>query len=282
MKKPAIAAPGIAPAWAPAWALALASTLLGGCFWATTKSEGQALRKDVASLETRVSTKEQALDDQINQLKKVLEDATKLLKRNSADLGLEVEQLRTELRTANGLASSVGGQVSDLRAAFDAYKKQHDAKLDQLEQRLAQLESNKPAPSSSPDDLWRLGSAAFEAGKYPDAIDTFKRLTVSFPSHERADDALYFRGQAYTNQKDWEKAIGIYQQLLDKYPDGSFTDDGLYFAALAAQQLKQCTEARTYVGIIKSKYPKSNVAKQATALDAALKKDAKNKSKCAA
>jgi tetratricopeptide (TPR) repeat protein len=170
-------------------AAAPALALLGGCFWATTKSEGQALRKDVTSLETRIGTKEQALDDQINQLKKVLDDATKLLKRNSADLGLEVEQLR-------------------------------------------------------------------------------------------ADDALYFRGQAYTNLKDWEKAIGIYQQLLDKYPDGSFTDDGLYFAALAAQQLKQCTESRTYLGIIKSKYPKSNVAKQASELDAAIKKDLKSKSKC--
>jgi len=260
---------------APALAL-----LLGGCFWATTKSEGEALRKDVTSLQTRLSTKEQALDEQIDQLKKVLEDATKLLKRNSADLGLEVEQLRTDVRTANGLVTTVNGQINDLRAAFDAFKKQQDAKIDALEQRLAQLESNKPSPSSSPEDLWRLGSTAFEAGKYADAIDIFKRLTTSYPTHERADDALYFRGQAYTNQKDWERAIGIYQQLVDKYPDGSFTDDGLYFAALAAQQLKQCTESRTYLTIVKTKYPKSNVAKQAADLDAAIKKDLKNKAKC--
>ena len=265
-----------------AFTLAFLLAPLGGCFWATTKSEGQALRKDVDSLQTRVSTKEQALDEQITQLKKVLEDATKLLKRNSADLGLEVEQLRTELRSATGLANNVSSQVTDLRASFDAYKKQHDARIDQLEQRIAQLESQKPQPSASPDELWRLGSAAFEAGKYTDAIETFRRLTTSFPTHDRADDALYFRGQAYTNQKDWEKAIGIYQQLLDKYPDGSFTDDGLYFAALAARELKQCTEGRTYLGIIKSKYPKSNVSKQAADLDATLKKDAKNKAKCSA
>lgn len=263
-------------------AMALAALTLGGCFWATTKSEGQALRKDVTSLQDKISTKERALDEQVEQLKKVLDDATKLLKRNSADLGLEIEQLRTDVRNANGLVTGVTTQITDLRAAFDAYKKQSDAKLDSLEQRLAQLESGKPSPSSGPDELWKLGSAAFEAGKYNDASDIFRRLTQSFPTHDRADDALYFRGQAYTNLKDWEKAIGAYQQLVDKYPDGSFTDDGLYFAALAAQQLKQCTEARTYLGIIKSKYPKSNVAKQATELDAVLKKDAKTKAKCAA
>jgi tol-pal system protein YbgF len=256
--------------------------LLGGCFWATTKSEGQALRKDVTSLQEKITAKEQALDEQINQLKKVLDDATKLLKRNSADLGLEVEQLRADLRSATGLVGTVNSGINELKVAFDTYRKANDAKLDAFEQRLAQLESGKPSPNSSPEDLWRLGSAAFEAGRYNDAIEIFKRLTQTFPTHVRADDALYFRGQSYTNLKDWEKAIGIYQQLVDKFPTGEFTDDGLYFAALAAQQLKQCTEARTYLGIIKSKYPKSNVAKLASDLDTAIKKDAKNKSRCSA
>ena len=80
--------------------------------------------------------------------------------------------------------------------------------------------------------------------------------------------------------KDWEKAIGAYQSLADKYPDSSLADDGLYFAALAAQSLKNCTEARAYLGLIKQKYPKSNVLKQSSDLDATIKKDAKNKAKC--
>ncbi|MBA3817860.1 MAG: tetratricopeptide repeat protein [Deltaproteobacteria bacterium] len=257
------------------------SLLLSGCFWATTKSEGEALRKDVTSLQERILIKEKALDDQVTKLQVVLEDSSKLLKRNSADLGADVDQLRNEVRTANGLVTSINNAITELKTAFDNYRKQHDARLDQLEQRLGQMESGKPSANSSPDDLWKLGSTAFEAARYNDAIEIFKRMHQSFPAHERADDAIYFRGQAHTNLKDWEKAIGVYQMLLDKYPDGSLTDDGLYFAALAAQQLKQCTEARTYLGIIKSKYGKSNVAKQAGELDATIKKDAKTKAKCA-
>jgi len=256
--------------------------LASGCFWATTKSEGEALRKDVHTLQDKINSKEQALDVQINQLKVVLDDATKLLKRNSADLGADVDQLRNDVRTANGLVTAVNTTMNDLKVAFDAYRKSNDGRIDALESRVGQIESGKPSAASSPDDLWRLGSAAFEAQRYNDAIDIFKRLAQTYPTHERADDAMYFRGQAYTNLKDWEKAIGAYQQLVDKYPDGALTDDGLYFAALAAQQLKQCTEGRTYLGIIKSKYPKSNVSKQAAELDAQLKKDAKNKAKCSA
>jgi TolA-binding protein len=255
---------------------------LSGCFWATTKSEGQALRKDVTQLQDSLGSKQKELDTQIAQLKTVLDDATKLLKRNSADLGADVDTLRSDVRVASGLVTAIKNSIDELKAGFDAHKKATDAKLDQLEQRLGQLESGKPSSASSPEELWKLGSTAFDAGRYTDAIDIFKRLHTSFPTHDRADDAIYFKGQSYSHLKDWEKAIGSYQQLGDKFPDGALTDDGYYFAAVAAQQLKQCGEARTYLEIVKKKFPKSNVTSQANTLDAQLKKDLKNKNKCAA
>lgn len=264
----------------PAAVAMLASVAGSGCFWATTKSEGQQLRKDLTLVQTRLDAKEKTLDDQIAQLQKVLEDATKVLKRNSADIGADVDSLRNDVRTANGLVTTVNNSIAELKQAFDTYRKGNDARMDALEQRVVQIESGKATASSSPEELWKLGSAAFEAARYNDAIDTFKRLSQTYPTHERADDAVYFRGQAYSNLKDWDHAISVYQQLYDKYPDSSLADDGLYFAAVAASQLKNCTEARTYLGLIKQKYPKSNVTKQADDLDKALKKDLKNKAKC--
>jgi TolA-binding protein len=251
-----------------------------GCFWVTTKSEGDTLRKDITLVKSRLDAKEKTLDGQINELQKVLENATGLLKRNSADLGTEVESLRSELRAANGLVTTINNSINELKAAYDAYRKSTDARLDGIEQRIVQIESGKANASSSPEELWKLGTAAFEAARYNEAVEVLKRLSQTYPTHERADDAVYFRGQSYTNLKDWDHAIGVYQQLYDKYPDSALADDGLYFAAVAAQQLKNCTEARTYVGIIKQKYAKSNVTKQADDLEKTLKKDAKNKAKC--
>ena len=65
----------------------------------------------------------------------MLEDATKVLKRNSADLGADVEQLRNDVRTANGLVTAVNNSVNELKTAFDKYRKDNDARLDALEQR---------------------------------------------------------------------------------------------------------------------------------------------------
>ena len=262
-------------------ALLLALTgSLAGCFWSTTKSEGQAMRKDITALQGRLDTKEQSLEAKIKELQAVLDEATKVLKRNSADLGADVDALRSDIRQANGLVTAVNNGVNEIKVAFDKYRKDNDARLDGLEQRLAQVESGKPSANSGPDDLWKLGTQAFDAARYNDALEIYKRLVQSYPTHAKADDAQYFRGQAYTNLKDWDKAIGAYQQLVEKYADSDLADDGMYFAALAAQQLKNCTESRTYLGILKSKYPKSNVIKQAADLDAQLKKDAKVKTKC--
>jgi tol-pal system protein YbgF len=258
----------------------LCPLLLTGCFWVTTKSEGESLRHDVTTLQGQMSEKQKALDDQIAQLKVATDDATKVLKRNNADIGADVDQLRSDIRTANGLVAAINNNINDLKIGFEKYRKDSEVRMEALETRVAQMESGKPSANSSPEDLWRLGSQAFEASRYNDALDIFKRLVQTYPTHAKASDAQYFRGQCYTNMKDWDHAIGAYQQLVEKYPDSSLADDGLYFAATAAQELKNCTEARTYLGLIKSKYPKSNVLKQANDLDAAIKKELKNKAKC--
>ena len=87
--------------------LVLLTVMLSGCFWATTKSEGDAMRKDIKGLDERLSSKEQDLSGKIGELQKTLDDAAKLLKRNSADLGADVDQLRQDVRTANGLVTAV-------------------------------------------------------------------------------------------------------------------------------------------------------------------------------
>ncbi|HSR96987.1 MAG TPA: hypothetical protein VLM79_08065, partial [Kofleriaceae bacterium] len=90
--------------WFPLGFFSLGALLLGpvvmtGCFWVTTKSEGETLRKDVTLIRGRLDAKEKTLDEQIAQLQKVLEDATRVLKRNSADIGADVESLRNDVRT---------------------------------------------------------------------------------------------------------------------------------------------------------------------------------------
>lgn len=259
-------------------ALALALAAAPGCFWATTKSEGDKMRKDIAALQTRLDEKEQTLDGQIGELKKVLDESSKLLKRNSADLGADVDKLRGDIRTAQGLVTSVNESVTNLVA-----QSQKDSdRIAALETRLAALESKAPNPANptTPEDMWSLGKTAFEAGRWDEARDMFRKLVTQFPTHAKAGDAQYFRAEALAKKGDFDTALGEYQKMVDKYPDHQLADDALFRAGEVAFSQKNCTEARAYLGTLRQKYPKSTLAKQAEAKDKEIKASAKNKSKC--
>jgi tol-pal system protein YbgF len=261
--------------------LSLAAAL-GGCFWVTTKSEGESLRKDVNALQTRVDSKEKDLSGEVDKLKQTLDEAAKVLKRNSADIGADVQSLQDDMRNVRGLITASKTYADEIKANVDKL----NAKMDALDQRVAALEKIAGGTGGTggslvnPDDLWANGKAAFEAQRWDEARDAFKKLVVGFPDHPRASQAQYFRAEAYFQQKQYDSAIGEYQKVVDKYASSDLADDALFREGESAEALKNCTEARAYFGLLAQKFPKSNLLKKAEEKDKQLKKDAKNKSKC--
>ena len=119
-----------------------------GCFWVTTKSEGKALRSDVDQLNTRVSKKEGDLDTKVAELQKAIDDAKKLLGRNSADLGTHLDSLDQQQREAVGLITAAQSAAEDVRQGLEKYKAANDERIAALEARVAALErgaAKKPA-----------------------------------------------------------------------------------------------------------------------------------------
>lgn len=261
---------------------------LSGCFWVTTKSEGKKLKTEVADLDTRLKTKEENIDDKVKKLQSVLDEATKLLTRNSADLGAEMETLRSDYRNMAGLvneanryAEEVRKEVAALEAANAKEKEALEDRLLELEKRLVALEkaASDPTPKTA-SDLYAVGKAAFDDGQYPKAREMFKTLVSNFPGHDKAPYAQYYWGESYYLEKDYDRAIREFQKVFDKYDDSKLADDSLYRAGEAAHAIQRCSEARAYFGLLRQKYPKSSLYKKAKSKDAQLKKDMKNKKKC--
>jgi hypothetical protein len=50
-----------------------------------------------------------------------------------------------------GLVTAMTNSINELKTAFEAYRKQNEARLDSLEQRLGQIESGKPSASRHED-----------------------------------------------------------------------------------------------------------------------------------
>lgn len=263
-----------------------AAVALPGCFWTTTKSEGKALRRDVDALDTRLTTKEEDITGRVGELKRVLDEATKLLKRNSADIGADVETLRNDIRVSTGLVSAAKNMLDELKTEHDRYKASNDERVAALEARLAVIEAKTgvggggSVAAGNPDELWAQATAAFGNKKWNDAREAFKKIALNFPTHDRADDAQYFRGETFFQEAAYDDAIPEYQKVWEKFTDSALADDALFRAGEAAEKLKNCTEARAYFSGLKQKYPKSNLVKKAEDKDKELKAAAKTKSKC--
>jgi tol-pal system protein YbgF len=260
---------------ATAGLLLAALALCPGCFWVTTKSEGKTLRADVKNLDVRLAKQEETVDDKVKKLQEILDEATKILKRNSADLGADVQGMQNEMREMRGLLTAAKTYVDEVQADNAKMKERITA----LEQRLAAIETKSAAPAT-PDDLWNQGKAAFESQAYNDARDKFKRLVDQYPGNDRADDAQYFRGEAYFNEKNYDRAIREYGIVWDKWPDSALSDDAMFRAGEAAQLLKHCTEARAYFGLLRQKFPSSPMKKKSEDKEKELKKGAKDPNKC--
>lgn len=246
---------------------------LGGCFWATTKHEGEEMRRDITVLQQKV---DEGLGGKVAELEKVLAEATKLLTRNSADVGAEVSSLSEEQRKLNGLvmdAKRLADQIGPL-------VEKHEVKLNEMEMRIAALEQKTAAPPTrSAAELWQEGEAAMAAGDYERAKNAYKTLVIKYPTDGQADDAQMQRAEASARQKRYEEALPEFQKVYDKYGGSPLADQALFRAGEMAEQLKWCTDARAYLGLLRQKFPRSPLAKKAATKDAAIKK-LKEKGKC--
>lgn len=273
------------------WSIvALLSALLStsGCFWMTTKREGQQLRKDIDAMDTRLEERESDLQAKIQQLEKILDEATRILKRNSADLGADVEAMAQDIRGVQGLITEATSQAGQIRTDMQALEQTiandrevMNKRLVSLEERLDALEQKASQPiAESADELYAQGKKSFDGADYNQARNLFRHLIIKYPGHDRADDAQYYRGESYFLEKDYEAAIRELQKVFDKYAEGALADDALFRAGEAAEALKRCSEARVYFGLLRQKYPKSPLAGKVKAKERDLKRDLKNRKKC--
>ena len=76
------------------------------------------------------------------------------------------------------------------------------------------------AQDPSPDDLFRSGAAAFQAGDYSGASKNFEAVLAAGPSGEALETILFTLASTYFNQKNLPKAEEYYNRCLKEFPDG--------------------------------------------------------------
>src|ERR1051325_2402270 len=161
-----------------------------GC---VTSGEGDKMHAEIKSLRERlddIDKRDAEYKEQVARLRKVLDQATALLTRNSADVGAKAAKAETDI-------AALQGRIEELAHAADQRDQRDRQSSDErtrLETRIAALEAtqtkivDKVAPSM-PDDkeqLWSQAGARLAGGQRDDGRRFYRAFIQRFPDDTRA------------------------------------------------------------------------------------------------
>ncbi len=263
--------------WLSTASVALVVSLSPGCFWVTTQHQGEQLREDIDRLESQVGEQQETLGTRVERLQEVLDEATDLLARNSADLGADVNELVEEQAKLNGIVMEASREVAELRNELAVMTSQQD----DVQQRLVLLERRvEEEELDDPDELFAVGREHFTDGDYESATEFFRYLVIKYPDFEKADEAQYHRGESHYRLDNYESALGEFQRVFENHPDSDIADDALFRAGETAFRLKWCTDARAYLTLLRQEYPDSPLAERAGRLENQIRRSQDDSSRC--
>jgi tol-pal system protein YbgF len=259
---------------------------LSGCFAFMTKDEGRTMQQQIedvknqsAKNETRAAELAKQMDTQLARLKKIVDEATKVVTRNSADVGQTVEKMQVDLGQIQGRLDDLQHTSDALTKQFQDYRANSDTKLEQLTN--ATTASKAPPVPDTPDGAFGEGEKKLAAQQWVDARRLFEAFVNRYPADPRAATAHSTIGAAYDGEKRFANAIGAYTKVVDNFPKSEVVPDAMFKNGMAFFQLKYCSDAKVYFQELLKRYPKTGWKKDASDQLKNLQRDSKNKALCA-
>ena len=251
--------------------LVTASAGLSACWSA---ADGESLQRRVRELEQGQQTQREELSNEVAtaqtkvaQLEDVLDRATKLVTRNSADTGAQVEELQQQVM-------ALEGQLAELRNELQRRQSQDEEQRAALQAQLQKISRAAGVDmaideSEIPADLeahWTAAERAFTQHEYSRARALYRAFIERHREDARVDDAQYRIGASYLEENRPATALGELQRVIQEHRDGDAADDALLGMGRAFYALHACTDARTTLQALQRAHPRSPLLNDARTL----------------
>ncbi len=251
---------------------------LGGCV--TWASEGAAMKGDIGKLKQRLDDLDRRnveAKEQTDRLRVVLDQATVLLTRNSADVGAKVAKHEQDIALATGKIEEATHLLEQLQKRLS----EADARLGTIEGSQQKI-IDRVAPSMPEDKekLWAEAMTRNAQGSRDDARRFLNGFTQRFPDDPRVPQARIIIGQSYMVEGKFTPAAGEFQKVLDKYPKAPEVPEAMWNMGQAFVELKFCKDAQALLEDLARRYPKSPRAVDAKKKKSEVQKILKDKKLC--
>jgi len=251
--------------------------LAGGC---VPKAQGDRLVQRQETLERRLRSLEDGMDEEraqlrnqlaaatekVQELEGVLDQATNLLTRNSADLGQEVVALRQEI-------GRIEGEIAEVRNALELAERRLGESRDELAMRIERLARQAGVDitldeSEIPEDRaehYAAAYRAFQQGDHGRSRALFRAFVRKYPQDDEADNAQYWIGKSYLEQDQPAAALRELRVVVSRYRRGDAADETLFDMADAFFRLGACTDAKGALEALIQGYRRSTLVRRARA-----------------
>jgi TolA-binding protein len=240
-----------------------AIALLGLCAPAgcVTSTEGEKMQSSIDGLRTRldeIDKRDREYKEQVIRLRKVLDEATALLTRNSADVGAKAAKAEQDIQ-------AIQGRIEELAHNVDLENRQAVEARTQFEGRFAALEQTQskivdrvaPEMPSDKDQLWAQAGQRLSSGQRDDGRRFYRVFIQRFPQDPRASQAHLAIGMSFVQESKFPNAAAEFQKVLQDYPASPEVPEAMWQLSLSFVQLKFCGDARALLGDLVKRFPKS-------------------------
>ncbi len=222
------------------------------------------MKADIAANQARLDQLERDLEAKRKELEDTLAEASRVLRRNSADQGLQIERIQQRLATMEG-------EIAELRNETVGATQAQAQRSIELQQRLADVA--RAAGMDVPLDPaeipkgerahWEALSKAYRINQHSYARALARAYVERYPNDDHADDAQYMIGSSYLRQGQPAAALGEFQKVLSNYRKGDALDETLFDMSQAFLQVRSCNDAGTALRALLKNHKKSPLYEEA-------------------
>jgi TolA-binding protein len=241
------------------WAIALLGALAPPA--CVTSTEGEKMQADISALRTRldeIDRRDKEYKEQVVRLRKVLDEATALLTRNSADVGAKAAKAEQDI-------AALQGRIEEISHNIDQTEHQSTDERTRFETRLASLEQTQnkivdrvaPEMPSDKDQLWTQAGQRLASGQRDDGRRFYRIFIQRFPQDPRAPQAYLAIAMSFVQESKYANAVGELQKVLTTFPASPEVPEAMWQLSFSFVQLHFCTDARSLLGDLVKRYPRS-------------------------
>ena len=222
------------------------------------------MQTDIAANQKRLDSLEDDLEVKRRELEEALAEASRVLRRNSADQGLQIEQIQARL-------ALMEGEIAELRNESSGASQAQAQRSLELQRQLSEvaraagmdvaLDVGEIPKSKSAH--WEALTKAYRINKHSYTRALARAYVERYPKDDHADNAQYMIGSSYLKQDQAAAALGEFQKVLSTYRKGDALDKTLYDMAQAFLQVRSCNDAGTALKALLKNHKSSPLAPKA-------------------